>query len=109
MSSKDKVELFWQLAPYLLAILSYLIGKARNLLRVPKPAAQFLANPDVMRIIQEGVEKAGALQGRSDTEKREFVLAWARMEIYKLLGDWLPNSAINLLIEVVINRKKAER
>jgi len=97
---------FWQLIPYLLPIISYVIGKSRNRLRVPKPVRRLLENQEAIDIIVQGVEVAGAMKGKSDTEKREYVRAWAKSELYKLLGEWLPDSAVNFLIEHVIVRRK---
>jgi len=97
---------FKQLIPYLLPIISYIIGKSRNRLRVPKLIRRLLENQDAIDIVIRGVETAEAMEGKSDTEKREYVRAWAKSELYKLLGEWLPDSAVNFLIEHVIVRRK---
>lgn len=98
---------FWQLIPYLLPVISYFLGKFRNRLRVPKRIGRLLENADVIEIIARGVEAAEAMQGKSDDEKREYVRSWAKSELYKLLGEWLPDSAVNYLIEHVIVKQKA--
>lgn len=97
---------FWQILLYLLPVFSYIIGRHRNKLRVPKPIRLLLENREVISVILQGVEAAEAMKGKSDDEKREYVRAWAKSELYKLLGDWLPDSAINYLIEHVIVRRK---
>lgn len=99
-------SLFWQLVPYLLPIISYILGKSRNKLRVPKQISRLLEDPEVIDIITHGVEAAEATAGKSNEEKREYVRAWAKSELYKLLGEWLPDSAINFLIENVIVKRK---
>ncbi|HUV05490.1 MAG TPA: hypothetical protein VMX94_10335 [Armatimonadota bacterium] len=103
----SKIE-FRQLIPYLLPIISYIIGKSRNPLwrTVPKPIRRLLENQEAIGIIVQGVEAANAMNGEAEAEKREYVRAWAKSEIYKLLGEWLPDSAVNFLIEHVIVRRK---
>ena len=98
---------FWQLAPYLLPVLSYVIGKSRNKLRVPKPVGKLIGDGQVLQVILQGVEAAQETKGKSDDEKREYVRAWARSELFKLLGEWLPDSTINFLIEHAIVRSKS--
>ncbi|MHB1001906.1 MAG: hypothetical protein ACYC27_21915 [Armatimonadota bacterium] len=102
----SKVDI-WQIAPYLLPAISYIIGVSRNRLRVPKEIRSLLANRDVMGIIIDGVEAASEVSGRSDAEKREYVRGWAKSELYKLLGEWLPDSAVNYLIEHTIVKRKS--
>ncbi|HET6452832.1 MAG TPA: hypothetical protein VFI02_00385 [Armatimonadota bacterium] len=97
---------FWQLAPYLLPVLSYIIGKSRNKLRVPKPVGKLMGDGQVLQIIVQGVEAAQEMKGKSDEEKREYVRAWARSELFKLLGEWLPDSTLNFLIEHTIVKGK---
>lgn len=102
----SKVQ-FWQLAPYLLPVLSYIIGKSRNKLRVPKPVGKLIEDGQVLQIIIQGIEAAQAMKSKSDEEKKEYVRAWARSELFKLLGEWLPDSTINFLIEHAIVRSKS--
>lgn len=96
----------WQIIPYLLPIISYLIGRSRNRLKVPKPIEALIENPRVIGVIVEGVEAAQTMKGKSDDEKREYVRSWAKSELHKLLGEWLPDSAVNFLIEHVVVRSK---
>lgn len=98
---------FWQLIPYLLPIISYIIGKYRNRLRVPKQIGRLLEDQEVIEVIIQGIEAAQAMKGKSDDEKREYVRSWAKSELYKLLGEWLSDSAVNFLIEHVIVRRKS--
>lgn len=98
---------FWQLIPYLLPIISYIIGKYRNRLRVPKQIRRLLEDQEVIEVIIQGIEAAQAMKGKSDDEKREYVRSWAKSELYKLLGEWLSDSAVNFLIEHVIVRRKS--
>lgn len=98
---------FWQFVPYLLPVLSYILGRQRNRLRVPKDIARLISDQEVISIIVQGIETAQAMHGKSDDEKREYVRSWAKSELYKLLGEWLPDSAVNFLIEHVIVRRKA--
>jgi hypothetical protein len=102
----SKVD-YWHIIPYILPVISYLIGLSRNRLKVPRQIRWLLENPEVMQTIARGVEAAQAMSGKTDEEKREYVRAWAKSELYKLLGEWLPDSAINYLIEHVIVRRKA--
>ena len=99
---------FWQLVPYLLPVISYVLGKSRNRLRVPKQIGGLLGNREVIEIVVQGVEAAQSMKGKSDDEKREYVRAWAKSELYKLLGEWIPDSAVNFLIEHTIARRKAD-
>jgi hypothetical protein len=103
MSKND----FWQVVPYILSILSYIIGKKKNKLRVPKPVALLIDNAEVIEVIIEGIQAAGSMKDKTDEEKREYVRTWAKSELYKLLGDWLPDSTINFLIEHALVRRKA--
>ena len=103
MSGND----LWQVVLYVLPILSYIIGKKRNKIRVPKPIAVLIDNPEVIEVIIEGIEAAESMKDKMDEEKREHVRAWAKSELYKLLGDWLSDSTINFLIEHVLVRRKA--
>lgn len=102
----NKIEIIWQVIAFILPILSYVIGKKRNLIRVPKPVAALLANRDVMRLIIDGIQAAGSLGQKSNEERREHVAKWARAELYKQLGEWLPDSTINYLIEHAIVKLK---
>ncbi|MHB1459292.1 MAG: hypothetical protein ACYC0V_20470 [Armatimonadota bacterium] len=97
----------WQWLIYALPIASYALGITRNRLKVPKEIRGLLANRDVMDVIFRGIEAASAVSGKTDVEKREYVRSWAKTELYRLLGDWLPDSAVNYLIEHVIVKKKA--
>lgn len=103
MSKND----IWQVIPYILPILSYIIGKKRNKLRVPKPVSVLIDNAEVIEVIIEGIEAAESMKDKTDEEKREYVRTWAKSELYKLLGDWLPDSTINFLIEHALVRRKA--
>ena len=98
---------FWQAVPYLLPIVSYVFGKSLSRLSVPKQIRRLLENRQVIETIIRGIEAAEAMSGKSDEEKREYVRAWAKSELYKLLGEWLPDSAVNFLIEhAIVGRKK---
>jgi hypothetical protein len=97
---------FWQIVPYILPVISYIIGRSRNKLRVPKQVSWLLENSDVIDVIAKGVEAAEVMSGRTDDEKREYVRAWAKSELYKLLGEWLPDSAVNFLIEHAVVKRK---
>jgi hypothetical protein len=59
-------------------------------------------NGDVLQVVQEAISLAQATSGKSDAEKREVALNWAKKELYKLLGQYLPDSAVNFLIETVM-------
>lgn len=99
----------WQWAVYLLPILSYLIGAARNRITVPKEIRSLLANREVMGLVAQGICTAASIEGKSDAEKREYAREWAASELRKLLGERLPDSAINYLIEhIIVSGKKAE-
>jgi len=101
----SKIRVF-DILPYLLPIFSYLLGKQRSKMGIPKRVAELLRNEAVIRIISEGVEVATAMRDKSDEEKREYVRAWAKSELYATLGEWLPDSVVNFLIENVIIRNK---
>ncbi|MHB1000468.1 MAG: hypothetical protein ACYC27_14610 [Armatimonadota bacterium] len=109
MSTKDKLDILLTILPYLLPVISYLIGKAVNKIKVPAGIAKLLNNPDVMQIIREGIEAATENAGKSDADKIAYVRDWAKKEIFSRVGPWLPDSTINYLIEHVIVRKKAEK
>ena len=97
---------FWDIVPYLLPVISYLIGQSRNKLRVPKQVQKLLDNQQVIEVIVKGVETAQAMKDRTDEQKREYVRAWAKSELYGLLGQWLPDSAVNFLIEHAIVKRR---
>lgn len=97
----------WQLLPLALPVVSYVIGKQRSKLRVPKSVARLISNKDVIGVIIQGIEIAQAMQDKSDDEKREYVRSWAKSELYNIIGEWLPDSAVNFLIEHAIVRRKA--
>ena len=98
----------WQIVPYLLPVISYIIGVSRNPLwrTVPKQVRRLLANPLAIEVIVRGIEAAQAMKDKTDEEKREYVRAWGKTELYKVLGEWLPDSAVNFLIEHAIVRRK---
>lgn len=96
----------WQLIPYILPILSYLIGTSRNKLRVPDRIRKLLENNLVVDVIINGVQAAQSMKQMTDEQKREYVRAWAKSELYGVLGEWLPDSAVNFLIEHVIVKSK---
>lgn len=98
---------FWQLVPYLLPILSYIIGQTRNRLGVPKSIQRLLGDGRVIEIVTEGIENAQKMQGKTDDEKREYVRTRLKSELHDILGEWLPDSAVNFLIEHTVVRLKA--
>jgi hypothetical protein len=100
--------LFWQTIPYLLPILSYLIGVSRNKLRVPAQIRWMLESQEIIDIIAGGIEAASSMHDKTDDEKREYVRIWAKSELYKLLNEWLPDSVINFLIEHAIVLRKSK-
>ena len=100
-----KIEL-WQLIPYILPIISYLIGKSRNKLQVPDKVRRLIENRQVIEVIIKGVEAAQSMKSMTDEQKREYVRAWAKSELYGVLGEWLPDSAVNFLIEHTIVKGK---
>lgn len=102
----SKIDI-WQWAVYLLPIVSYLIGVARSRISLPKGIRALLANREVMELVAQGIAIAASLDGKSDEEKRECVREWAKSELHELLGERLPDSAINYLIEhIIVSRKK---
>lgn len=101
----SKVDI-WQMVPYLLPVISYLIGKSRNRLRVPKQVRWLLENQEVIELIAQGVQAAETMKDKSADEKREYVRAWAKSELYQLLGEWLPDSVVNFLIEHAVVKRK---
>ena len=107
----NKSEIIWALMPVILSIASaaiaYVKGKAKARLKVPAPVAKLLGDGQVMDLIIKGVAEAGAMQALTEDQKREYVRKWAKAELYKLLGDWLPDRIINMLIEAAIVRIKA--
>jgi hypothetical protein len=100
----DKVDI-WHWIVYLLPVASYFIGIAKVKLQMPKEIRSLLANRDVMDMIYEGIKAAAYTQGKSNDEKREYVRKWAKSELFKLLGRWVPDSVINYLIEHIIATK----
>ena len=105
----SKADVLWALIGIVLSIVSYLVGWAKDRWGLPKPIARLLANKEVMDLIADGVGEAAALAGRSDAERQEYVRSWAKTELLLLLGDEVPDSAINFLIErVVVGRKVVE-
>jgi len=101
-----KVQL-WEVIPYVLPVISYLIGQSRNKLKVPQAVQKLLTNQAVIEVIVKGIEMAQTIKEKTDAEKREFVRAWAKSELYRLLGQWLPDSAVNFLIEHAIVKRKS--
>ncbi len=97
----------WQIVPFVLPVLSYIFGKSKNKLSVPKPIGDLMKDDEVMKVIIQGVQSAADLSDKSDDEKREYVRSWAKSELFKLLGEWLPDSAVNFLIEKIIVGQKA--
>ena len=99
----------WQIAPYLLSLLSYVIGLMRNKFRLPGSISRLLGNRVVLDILNQGIEAARAMDGRTDEEKREYVRTWVRAELSRLTGEWLSDSTINYLIEHSIVSRKAAK
>lgn len=99
----------WQILPYILLVVSYLVGLSRNKFKLPSRICALLKDPAVTQVLELGIKAARLMEGKSDTEKREYVRAWAKSELYKLVGEWLPDSAINYLIEHLIVRAKEPR
>lgn len=108
MKRQMLLDLWPYLLPLISAVLSYLAGILRNKLKMPKPITDLLQNVRVMDTIAAGIMAARTLEGATDAEKQEHVRQWAKAEIYKLVGEWLPDSAINFLIETVIVRTKGK-
>ncbi len=101
----SKIDI-WQAAAGLLPLLSYIIGRNRNKLRVPKPISVLVENADVIRVIVQGIEDAEKMRDKSDDEKRAWVRERAKSELCRLMGDRLPDSSINFLIEHALVKRK---
>lgn len=96
----------WQVLPYVLPILSYVIGTSKGKLQVPAKVRKLLENRQVIEVILKGIETAQSMKSMTDEQKREYVRAWAKSELYGVVGEWLPDSAVNFLIEHAIVRRK---
>lgn len=96
----------WQVIPYVLPVISYVIGKSKNKLQVPGNVRRLLDNRQVIDVVTRGIDTAQSMKDMTDEQKREYVRAWGKSELYGILGEWLPNSAMNYLIEYLIARKK---
>jgi hypothetical protein len=96
----------WQVIPYVLPIISYLIGKSKGKLQVPAKIRALMENQQVMDTIIKGIDTAQSMKNMTDEQKREYVRAWGKSELYGVLGEWLPDSAINFLIEHTIAKRK---
>lgn len=96
----------WQILPFVLPVISYLIGKARGKFQVPANIQKLLDNQQVMDTIIKGIQTAETMKDMTNEQKREYVRAWAKSELYSLLGEWLPDSAVNFLIEHTIVKQK---
>jgi len=104
----SKAEVIWVLVFVVLNILSYLFGLAKDKWGLPKPIAMLLKNKAVMAAIRESVEVGAAMMGKSNEERRVAVAVWVRRELAEVLGTYVPDSAINFLIEKVIADRKVE-
>lgn len=101
----NKIQI-WQAIPFILPVISYIIGKSKNKLQIPQQVRDLLGNGDVIDIIAQGIEAAASMQGKSDDEKREYVRSWAKSELHNLLDEWLSDSSVNFLIEHAIIKSK---
>lgn len=96
----------WQVIPFILPIISYIIGKRKNAIRVPKPISALLENADAVAVVVQGIEAAETMKDTTSEQKRAYVRAWAKSELQTLLGGRLPESTINFLIEHALVRRK---
>ncbi len=104
----DKQRILWDSIPYILMIITYfLTKKGKVTLRLPKVVRKLIENRDVMRLVSEAVRIAGAQSGKSEDEKRALARDAIRKGVQDVLGQWLPDSVVNLLIEKAITEKKA--
>lgn len=97
----------WQLIPYLLPVISYLLGISLSRAHVPKQVRAFLRDSQVLNLFAEGVRIADGMSGMSDTEKRDYVRGWVCCELKKALGYRPPDSVVNYLIEDSVLRRKS--
>jgi len=104
---KDWTEIVLMTLPYILPIVSYLIGRALNVIKVPPAVANLLKDGEVMDLIRQGIAAGNDQTGKTNAEKQAYVREWALGEMRKLTGEWLSDSTINFLIEHAIIRSKA--
>jgi len=106
-------ELLKAAMPYIigigLSIATGILGWLKDRWNLPKPITRLLANKQVMELIVQGVAEGAVLSGKMGEERREYVRKWVKGQLSMLLGEVVPDSAINFLIEkVVADRKAAE-
>ena len=110
MTAQQKLDLFYMLFPYLLALISALIAWAKSRYQVPKRIQAFLKDADVMAAIKRGVKVAQDLQGKTNEEKREYARRMALEELADLGKTAIldQDATVNYLIEqVIVNSKGA--
>jgi hypothetical protein len=92
--------------PYILPIISYAIGHSKGRLQIPAKVRAWANNPDVKAVVTKGIATAQSMQNMTDEQKREYVRAWAKSELFGILGEWIPDSSLNWLIEHMIVQQK---
>jgi len=101
-------DIVWELLPYILAILTYLFGLAKNKWKMPKAVGALLSDKELMDAIRKGVEDADKLKGKTGAEKQEFVRTWVKSAIQNIPGlSFVSDSSINFLIELVLTKRRA--
>jgi len=103
-----KLVVPWLIITIVLPALTYIIGYLKDRWHLPPSITKFLGDPEVMAIIQNAVNKAASLADMSQVEKREAVRKAVQKHADEVFGVTVPDSAVNFLIEKVIQDNKAE-
>lgn len=90
----------------IVAVMSFVLGKSLNKVKVPAGVGKLLNNKDVMQIVADVINLAKGWTDKTDDEKRIGVKSIIKKQVKTVLKIDLPDFIINYLIEFVIAKMK---
>ncbi len=100
-------ETFWRALPYLLPIITFIIGWIHQNVKLPKAITKLLTDPAVMQLVHNEIA-ALEVSAMTDMQKQEVARGVLRTFLATHVGEILSDNTINLLIEKAIADRKAE-
>ena len=109
MNHDEAMKLLYLALPYLLpivsALLSYLFG-VKGKIKVPARIKALVNNKTVQEIVRDGVANAETMKGMNNTERQAYARKAIQAAVCAELKEFVPDSALNFLIENIIVKSK---
>lgn len=83
--------------------------KPKLKIKLPKKIYALANNKEVMAVIEQAIQGAATMSKlKSNDAKRAYVRDKVKFAVKDLVGEFVPNSVLNTLIELIIQKGKTE-